>query len=65
MKKKQEEPEGKYIFQEQQKLRQWYVWAVLLFFLSIAVAFTVNSVINYMNSTPGAASFIVLGALIL
>lgn len=65
MKKKPEEPEGNYIFQEQQKLRQWYVWLILLFVLSLAIAFIINSIINYMNSTPGAASFIVLGALIL
>lgn len=65
MKKKTVEPEGEYIFQEQQRLRQWYVWITLLIVLSLAIAFTVNSVLNYLDSSPGAASFIVLGALLL
>ena len=65
MKKKNQEPEGTYIFQEQQKLRQWYVWLVLILVLTIAISFTTNSILNYLESTPGAASFVVLGVLLL
>lgn len=65
MKKKADIPDGDYIYEEQQKLRQWYVWFVLVFSLVLTVGFTIKSFINYIQGVPGAASFIVLGALLL
>lgn len=65
MPKKNYAPEGEYIYNEQQKLRQWYVWFILVLSLVLSSAFLINSFVNYMEGAPGAASFIVLGVLIL
>lgn len=58
-------PIGEYIYEEQQKLRQWYVWLILVLSLLLSIGFLVNSFVNYMEGAPGASSFIVLAVLIL
>lgn len=65
MKKKADIPDGNYIYEEQQKLRQWYVWFVLVFSLVLTIGFTIKSFMSYIQGEPGASSFIVLGALLL
>jgi len=63
MKKKTEEIDDDFIYEEEQSLRQWYVWFVLLLAFFLSVAFSITSLLNYMDGTAGAASYIVLSAL--
>lgn len=65
MKKKTYEIEDDFIYEEEQSLRQWYVWFVLLLAFFLSLAFSISSLLDYMEGTAGAASFIVLSALLM
>lgn len=58
-------PMGEYIYEEHQKLNQWYVWFVLIFAFSVSIGLVIKSIKSFIDGVPGAAAIIVLSALVL